>query len=660
MTILKLPFPSTLFLLFIAGFLSAQDNEPIKIKFGKISQADADLMAVPGDSTAEAYVLFDKLQMDIIQNPSGAPIMKEYRHRRVKLLTEASFGRADVELSYNRDYEKIYQLQAIIHFPDGESTKLRKNDFIRENYDDDYGIYKFTFPGVREGAILEYSYVKSDKNIVVPSRYYFQESIPVRYAEYSAFIPQYFDYISLSSGSNRYSYENVANINRNYGSTNIRHAAICWVMRDLPAYDEQPYVNNFSDYIPQVRMQLKAVSYPNQIVQKVFSSWKESTKDMDDWPGFGKAFDNKVNSNKVFKQVEPLLAGKTMETEMAQVIYDFVTGKITWNGDYSWTADNTPNKLFEAATGSSGEMSVMLLALLRQAGISAQPVLVPLRDGGGPIEIYPLLTQFRHLMVQAKLDGKDVLLDPSTIKRPMGLPRFRALNHRAFVANPDNPHWIDVQGGKANRIVVTEMTLGEDGMADVALKSRLLGYYAVSGRDQLEEMENDNEFPLMEDILEAFPEAEMDKHGVEETEEESGPLNFNMALKIPIGQPIDDFLYVQPIICPVFEKGLADVEQRLYPVDFGYPWQQRYITKIKLPEGYVADELPTSQRLVSPDKTMSCTFAVDDQLPGVISLTFTVNCRKTVYPAAEYATLRNMFKMIIDLQETTLVLKRAK
>ena len=82
-------------------------------------------MAVPGDSTAEAYVLYDKLQMDIIQNPSGAPRMKEYRHRRVKLLTEASFGRADVELSYNRDNEKIYQLQAIIHLPDGKSTKLR-------------------------------------------------------------------------------------------------------------------------------------------------------------------------------------------------------------------------------------------------------------------------------------------------------------------------------------------------------------------------------------------------------------------------------------------------------------------------------------------------------------------------------------------------------
>ncbi len=617
-------------------------------------------MSLPSDSTAEAYVLHDELSLEFIQDPDGRPMLKEYRHRRVKLFTAASFERADVEIIYNRESDRVSTLRAVIHFPDGGAKKLSKSDFIKERYDDDRDIYKFTFPGVREGAIIEYSYVQTDKFIVIPSRYFFQESIPVRWAEYKALIPGYFNYVSLSTGANDYTVNKIVAANGYYNGQSVKNTNIHWAMKDLPAYDIQPYVNNFVDYLPQVRLQLQTVQYPGQPIQKVFSDWKETTTDIDNWADFGKAYRIKGNSNKVWKVVEPLLAGKTSEREKAQAIYNFVAGKISWDGNYRWTAERTPNKVYEAAQGSSGEMSILLLALLKQAGIAAQPLLVPLRNGGEPMEIYPLLNQFDHLMVLAQLDGKEVILDPNNINRPMGLPRSNALNHRAFVADPTNPHWTDVKTSMAAKTVVVEIKLDEEGLGSVDLKSRFQSYYGFRARGKMDEMENANEFPLMEEILETFPETELISKTVDADKDESGPLSFSMKLNVPMGQAIDDYIYLQPILFTVLDEGLDDVEQRLYPVDFAYPWQERYLANITLPEGYVIDELPTSQRTTSADKSLTATFATEEKEGNVLAINFTVSVRRTVYKANEYVGLREMFRRIIELQETTIVLKKAE
>ncbi len=82
--------------------------------------------------------------------------------------------------------------------------KLSIKDIIRERYDDDRDIIKFTFPGVRVGAVLEYLYINTHESILVPSRYFFQEDIPVRYAEYRSSIPYMFNYVSLSNSNSLY------------------------------------------------------------------------------------------------------------------------------------------------------------------------------------------------------------------------------------------------------------------------------------------------------------------------------------------------------------------------------------------------------------------------------------------------------------------------
>ncbi len=55
----------------------------------------------------------------------------------------------------------------------------------------------------------------------------------------------------------------------------------------------------------------------------------------------------------------------------------------------------------------------------------------------------------------------------------MGLPRVRALNHRAFVADPEKPRWIDVAVPRARKVVMADIILDEEGVAEVDIQSRL-------------------------------------------------------------------------------------------------------------------------------------------------------------------------------------------
>lgn len=161
----------------LTGRMAAQAL-PVDVKFGNIDKADLALLVAPGDSTAEAYVLYDVLEMQVVPGSDGQAVMNEFRHRRIKLLTEASFDRADVEIVFHRETERVFQIKAEIHFPDGSSEKVSKRDIIKERLNDTYDVYKFTFPGVREGAILEYSWAENDDNIVVPARYFFRRIFP--------------------------------------------------------------------------------------------------------------------------------------------------------------------------------------------------------------------------------------------------------------------------------------------------------------------------------------------------------------------------------------------------------------------------------------------------------------------------------------------------
>ncbi len=629
------------------------------------------MMVYDADTSAEAVVLFDLKDVTFTWNDDDGPGLRTRHYKRIKLLKASSFDRADVEIGYYRRSEDIGGLDAVIHLPTGGTFKLKKQDFLEEDYNDDYRTIKFTFPQVTEGAVIEYEYTESSKYITFLPRHFYTQDIPVVHSEYRALVPSFFDYVSLGNEAQldirvlepvQARYDSPIVLSTAYGAGTMPHNRLRFAMKNIEAFKEQPYANNLQDYLAQTRFQLSTVSYPGRGVQPVLSTWPKVAEQLLGESGFGKAYNNKSQYGKVWKDAEEkVMAGKT-ETERAQAAYTFVASNIKWNDDYAFIADQSPNKTYGGRSGNSADLNLTLLALLREAGIDAEPLLISLRDGGAPIEFYPIVNQFDHVMVYAMLDGEPVILDANGVDRPMGLPRYRGLNHRGWVVKKDNSFWVDITAPRSDKLMVIGMTVDEAGMATADIQGRMSNYYATTARDRHVQMDMNGEAPFANEIIDVFPEASVLEYSSDyEAGKHVDKLNVDLKMNIPVGQAIDDYLYIQPFIIKVLNSELRDIKKRIYPIDFGYTWAENFISNITLPEGYEIDELPGSINVVTPDREASCRLTFSSGADGrTVSGNLRVTMGRTFYGAEEYETVKSMFEEIIKLQEATIVLRKAK
>ena len=660
---------STLLLLFVTlSVLKLPAQDVPEVTFGQLSDADRSLMTVPGDTSAEAYVLYDRQGLDFEYNETDGPSLVETFHQRIKLLRPSAFERANVSIRYNPKYEKIEEVEGYIHLPTGGTLPVTADQVKDERVGEERSVVKFTFPRVSEGAVIEYRYKRRAASILVPTPFVFQQDIPVRWAQFDAMIPPYYGYITLGTAQLDV---NRAKITRrawgpNFGGgayrsgqEKIEHSDLLWAKRDLPAFKSQPYTNNETDYLPKIQLQLQSVQYPNRPKQTVFGTWQETVDELQDRQDFGRYYRNKINYAKVWKAFEPELAGLQTDREKIAAAYRFVTRSIGWNEQYRWLASGSPNKVFEEGKGNSADLNILLLSLLNEAGITAHPLLVSLRNTGAPIEQYPLLDQFNHLMVYTEVEGKPLFLDAGDPDRPARLPRHDALNHRGWVGDRDHPRWVSIEVPTSRKTTMVEMDVASDGVLTTKVRGRLENYFAFEGKNMLYTATTEREKPVVREIAAGFPQSSVNSFTVLEGKTDRPEvLDFEAALSIPTEGGMTDYIYLQPVLVPVLEEDLADSEQRTLPIDFGYPWEQQYVATIRLPAGYRLQEAPAPVRIRAEDGSMVAEFSAEERGPELLSVTFKVQLGRTLYTAQEYAALRDMYRRVIDMQESLLVLKR--
>ena len=68
--------------------------------------------------------------------------------------------------------------------------------------------------------------------------------------------------------------------------------------------------------------------------------------------------------------------------ERAALIFNHVKSTMNWNEFYGYSCDVGVRKAYQDKVGNSAEINLMLTAMLRYAGIDANPVLISTRGNG--------------------------------------------------------------------------------------------------------------------------------------------------------------------------------------------------------------------------------------------------------------------------------------
>lgn len=185
-------------------FSYAQDKSPVK--YGKVTAEDFDLSKYTFDSSASAVIISDVGNSSFIGNDKGWFSLNFKRQQRIKIINKTGFEAASITipLYFNgKAEEKLENLKAVTYnLENGKitETKLESSAVFKDKLSKNIVLRKFTFPAVKEGSIIEYSYNVESDFLDNLQHWTFQHDYPCIWSEYEVRIPQFFGYVFLNQG----------------------------------------------------------------------------------------------------------------------------------------------------------------------------------------------------------------------------------------------------------------------------------------------------------------------------------------------------------------------------------------------------------------------------------------------------------------------------
>lgn len=607
------------------------------------------------DSTASAVILFDG--GEVYHDGSGNLILD--RHVRIKILNEEGIERADIDIVYRAETRtaNVYRIRGETYNLDDRgrfvTASLNRREIFEEDLGDDLKRVRFTLPQVRVGSVIEYRYrQRFDYAYWLPS-WTFQSDEPVRHAQLVVRMPNRFRYVIGSRG--------FINLNRNYttrpitgplGDT-VEHT---WVLTDLPALREEPYMTTPRDYMSRISFQPSGYIDGYGVLRPFINTWERLAEDLYRHDNFGRQFGR-------HREIRNLAAVLTEQHEddasKLEAIHSHVRNNIDWNGRIGYyIPDRRLTDVLRTTSGTASEINLLLLALLKDAGLQADPVLISTRDHGATQEVYPLLGQFNTIIVAVEIDGRRQLVDATSNVRDTSLLPLRALNQRGWLVSEAKPTWISIQpNGKYRRQVVIEASLDEKGTleADMTIIDR--EYAAVMSRAGLRDESQEDHFK--DAVLGDLREPEIVSHSVEGQFDLTQPLVQRATFRIPdFAMVAGDMVYVNGQILERTDSNPLRLPDRSFPVDMGYETDVSYSLSLKLPEGYELADSPKDVAAFIPGRA-AIFQRVSQAFGSTLSVQSRFNVNNPIMQPDVYPHLRELFSTMVAASNDQFVFRRA-
>lgn len=651
--------------LLVPALAKAQEDLPPPMVFGKLLPAQLQMKQYEADTSASAVVLCDYAEARV-ETPGDQIRLRWHHHRRIKILKKQGFSYGDVSIPFysHNKMEEFFLDEAMVHLPDGRQVKLTKKDIFIEAKNDYVSIARFSFPQLVEGAVIEYAYFINSNNFHELREWYFQGELPVVWSEFRADLPSFLYYIYLFQGNEEMSVVEKTDEFTRYSGKNgtLILSPRRFVIKDAPAMVEEAYVTTMDDYMARIRFQLSEVHYPDGRIEYVMSTWKKLQDELKFASSLGEQLLKKQHTKKMKGLVMPLAANLSTPAEKAQFFYDYLTHQVSWDGNYSlFTHLEKLDDLFASKKANSAELNLMLLALLQEAGITAYPLITSTRGHGRMYEQYPLIDQFNHLLVVAELDGKRLLMDASDPLRPIGYPSVSALNGRGLLLDFEaEPTWIDIVPPKDGAdIFVWDLHVSEDGQLKGSLIGGYKGYNAVPERQHYLDDKAGSHWKKR--LAERFPDAEVLSVNTANLDKIDKTFSDTVQLNIPTAAITNggDLIYLEPILYSGFDENLFKLQERTYPVDFPYSFQEQHIIKIHLPAGYQLESTPEKSNIALPANGGSFVFTADLKEPNLLVVSARLSVSRQRLLSADYQGLKKFFELVEEKLHEQVVLKKA-
>jgi hypothetical protein len=337
------------------------------------------------------------------------------------------------------------------------------------------------------------------------------------------------------------------------------------------------------------------------------------------------------------------------------MILNYVKANVKWNGYTGYGCDNGVKKAYKEKTGNIADINLMLTAMLRYSGLTANPVLVSTRSNG--IALFPNRNAFNYVIAAVETPNGYILLDGSDkYSTPNVLP-FRVLNWMGRLIRKDgSSEEIDLMPKKAsNDIVFMNYDIDAEGNVKGKTRRQCTDYNAMLTRANFEKLKEDE---YLEKLENNSGKIEVSEYSRTNEKELLSPTIETYSFKgNNLCELIGGKIYVNPMLFFTQDKNPFKQEVREYPVDFGFPFMDKYNITIKIPEGFAVETLPAAVAYNMENNLGSFKFniAANDNL---LQLNIMHQINEAIVTTEQYEMLKEYYKSMIAKETEKIVLKR--
>jgi hypothetical protein len=650
---------------------AAQDGPTIK--YGKIAATDLQKKVYSIDSSASAVVLSDVGSTEIVGNAKGGFSLEFKHHKRVHILNKSGYNQADVEISLYSDdnlEEELDNLKAVTYNLDGGKvveTKLEKSAVFKEKKSKNLVVKKFTLPNVKEGSIIEYEYKQTSDFLFNLQPWTFQGSAPRLWSEYRLSMPQFLNYIFLSQGYHPFFIHDQKNRTDNFnvsdqggtgrserfsftaGITEYR-----WAMKDVPELKEESFTSTLSNHISKIEFQL--AGYKEPLTPKIIlGSWPELSKSLLEREDFGNSL--RMPNGWLGDVVKPLAQGSANDLEKAKKIYAYIRDNINCTGRNGIYMGQQLKNVLKTKSGSEAELNLLLTAMLKYAGLQAEPVILSTSDHGYTYALYPIIDRFNYVVSKVLVDGITYMLDASRPRLGFGKLTADCYNGHARIVNEQaTPLEMQPDSLKERKLTSIFITNAENGKWGGTMQQTPGYYESYHIRDKVKEKGQDEFFKEVEKSF--GQDIEIKQPAIDSLTTYEQPVTMHYAFDIKTAG--EDILYINPMFGEGYKENPFKSASRFYPVEMPYTMDETYLLNMHVPTGYVLDELPKGAKVKLNEEGSGYFEYLISESAGIISMRTRIKLDRTTFSPDEYDSLREFFKLIVTKQSEQVVFKKKK
>ncbi|MDX1470768.1 MAG: DUF3857 domain-containing protein, partial [Flavobacteriaceae bacterium] len=583
-------------LLLVVGFFTLSFHAQ-NYKFGKVSEEEVLEKAYPLDTTVNAAVLYRRYSVSYFYRKGEGFLQRVTVHERIKLYKKEGFdwGTKKVRLynKSNASSEDIAALKAYTYnMVDGklEKEKMDKDATFTEVANEYWKYESFTLPNLKEGSVIEYTYEIISPFVQIDN-IDLQYTIPIKKQEIRVSTPEYFVYNKMFNPRARY----IPKIDISRENVTVPFSYLENVVsseeENIPALESEPFVDNLDNYRAKLIMELSMTKFPDSPIDTYATSWEDITENIYKNSNFGQQIDR----NGYYEDdLDQLITGISDPAQKMEIIYNFVKSKVKWDGFVGIYSPAGLRKAYKDGTGNSADINLMLISMMRYAGIKANPVLVSTKNHGIPL--LPTNTGFNYVICLVETPEFNALLDATEEFSSINVLPSRANNWQGRLVKEDgSSQWNNLSPSfSSDDVTALHGQISPDLVVSGKVRNQLTHHLAMKHRNEYANVNKDEYRKALEKDKGDLKITDLE---IENLKDAIQPVRVTYSYESNDKvEEIGDKLYFSPMLFLTNQENPFKQESRNYPIDLTHPISDKYLINIQLPEGYQVETLPENEK----------------------------------------------------------------